>query len=247
MGDGYYKILGFLVGVGVIVAANQLGYIQLGGKGIDIDPPASVIAVGTTTPMATPASVVSHWDSQASKIVEAMDYTNPTTRDYALSLIDKDHGGNYNIAQICDMWEKIYKRWTYVNDPNGFNYYSPASRTIKLRLKGDCDDFAILTASSIQAIGGASRIIIASNTNAAGHAYAEVYMSSSKSDLQGVADYICQRYNCKSIAYRTTNEGGQTRYWLNLDWSSKHPGGAYYQNNGETIVIYPNGYWAKLK
>ncbi len=69
------------------------------------------------------------------------------------------------------MWEKIYKRWTYVNDPpNGFNYYSPpASRTINLGLKGDCDDFAILTASSIQAIGGgASRIIIASNTDGGG-------------------------------------------------------------------------------
>ncbi|BBL66822.1 transglutaminase-like domain-containing protein [Methanoculleus chikugoensis] len=210
-------------------------------------PSSAVVAAGTVTPKITHTPVSSTWGTQASKVAEAMDYTNPTTRDYSLSLIDKDHGGKYNIAQICDMWEKIYKRWTYVNDPNGFNYYSPASRTINLGLKGDCDDFAILTASSIQAIGGASRIIIASNTDGAGHAYAEVYISSSKSDLQSAADYICQRYKCKSIAYRTTNEGGQTRYWLNLDWQAKHPGGPYYQNNGETVAIYPNKYWVKLK
>ena len=262
MGDGFYKILGFLVGMGVIVAANQLGYIQFGGGSININPPASVIAAGTATPKATstpvsvariptpratPTPVVSHWDTQASKIVGAMDYTNPTTRDYALSLIDKDHGGNYNIAQICDIWEKIYKRWTYVNDPNGLNYYSPASRTINLGLKGDCDDFAILAASTMSAIGGSPRVILASNTGSSGHAYAEVRIASSKSGLDGAAKYICQRYNCKGIAYRTTSEGGTTVYWLNLDWRAKRPGGPYFQNNGETVAIYPNGRWVRLK
>ena len=175
-----------------------------------------------------------------------MDYTNPTTRDFALTLIDQSHSGSYNIAQICDMWEKIYKRWTYVNDPKGFEYFSPASRTIKLGLKGDCDDFAILTAASIQAIGGSPRIIVASNTNAAGHAYAEVYLGPSKSNLESATNYICKRYNCKSIAYRVSNEGGQMRL-ANLDWQAKHPGGPYYQNNGETVAIYPNKYWVRLK
>lgn len=121
----------------------------------------AVTAFATSTPPVTSTSVKSHWDTQASKVVEVMDYTNPDTRDSALSLIDKDHGGKYNIAQICDMWEKIYKRWTYVNDPKGTEYYSPASRTVRLGVKGDCDDLAILMASSIQAIGSVSRIILA--------------------------------------------------------------------------------------
>lgn len=208
---------------------------------------SSVVTTGTATPRATAAPVKSTWDTRASEIVEAMDYTNPTTRDFALTLIEQSHSGSYNIAQICDMWEKIYKRWTYVNDPKGFEYFSPASRTIKLGLKGDCDDFAILTAASIQAIGGSPRIIVASNTNATGHAYAEVYLGPSKSNLESATNYICKRYNCKSIAYRVSNEGGQTRYWLNLDWQAKHPGGPYYQNNGETVAIYPNKYWVRLK
>ncbi|ABN58176.1 MULTISPECIES: hypothetical protein [Methanoculleus] len=256
------SVLYFLIGVGLfVVAANQLGYIQLGGGGIDIDPPASVIAVGTATPTATsssvsvtrtatprvtPTPVTSYGDTQASKIVEAMDYTNPTTRDFALSLIDKDHGGNYNIAQICDMWEKIYKRWTYVNDPKGTEYYSPASRTINLGLKGDCDDFTILVASTMLAIGGTPRVILASDS-VEGHAYAEICIANNKDSLQKAANYICQRYKCKNIAYRTTNANGQTQYWLNLDWSSKHPGGSYFQNDGATVAIYPNKHWVRLK
>jgi hypothetical protein len=246
-GRGFLKTLGNLILILVVALTLYHGFTLATSGDADATPSSSIVAAGTSTPKATSTPVTSFWSTQSSKVAEAMDYTNPTTRDYALSLIDREHSGKYNIAQICDMWEKLYKRWTYVNDPNGFNYYSPASRTINLGLKGDCDDFAILTASSIQAIGGASRIIIASNTGGGGHAYAEVYISSSKSDLQSVADYICQRYKCKSIAYRTTNEGGQTRYWLNLDWQAKHPGGPYYQNSGETIAIYPNKYWVKLK
>lgn len=227
-------LLYFIIGVAcVIVAANHFGYAH-----IDLSP---IVTTGTED------SVASKWDAQASKVVEAMDYTNPITRDFALSMVDRSHGGDYNIAQICDMWEKMYKRWTYVNDPNGFNYYSPASRTINLGLKGDCDDFAILVASTMSAIGGTPRVILAYNTDSAGHAYAEVCVADSKSSLDNIAKYICQRYNCKGIAYRTSNEGGKTTYWLNLDWQAKHPGGAYYQNNGETVAIYPNKHWVRLK
>jgi len=208
----------------------------------------TAIATATATSKATPAPTppAPSRDTQAAKVVEAIDYTNPTTRDYALSLIDKDHSGEYNIGQICDMWEKINSRWTYVNDPNGFNYYSPASRTIKLGLKGDCDDFAIVTASSILAIGGTPRVILAYNKDEGGHAYAEVAIASSKSNLQKAADYICNRYHCKKISYRTSTKNGQTKYWLNLDWSSKHPGGPYYENDGATIAIYQTKYWERL-
>lgn len=223
---------------------------------------SSVVAAGTETPKATSTiptatatataapkatSTPATWATRASNIVDAMDYTNPTTRDYALSLIDKTHSGNYNIGQICDIWEKLYNRWTYVNDPNGDEYYSPASRTINLGLKGDCDDFAILVASTMLAIDGSPRIILAQNKNEAGHAYAELYIADSKDGLQKTADYICKRYHCKNIAYRTSYDNGKTRYWLNLDWSAKHPGGSYYQNDGTTIAVYPNKYWVRLK
>lgn len=183
---------------------------------------------------------------QADQIVEAMDYTNPTTRDFALMQIDSSHGGEYNIAQICDVWENIYNRWTYVNDPKGSEYYSPASRTISLGLKGDCDDFAIVVGSVMQSIGGYPRVILAHNTNRNGHAYAELKVASSKQGLQNIGNYICKRYHCRSIAYHTDyTSDGKPIYWLNLDWQSRHPGGEFYDNDGETLIVYPNGYVKK--
>ena len=170
--------------------------------------------------------------SLTSKIQDAIDYTNPITRDFAVSQVH--HSGKYNIAQICDLWESIGKRWTYVNDPNGREYFSPASHTIAIGLKGDCDDFAIVTASAIKAVGGASRIILTS-----GHAYPEVSIASSESNLNSLASYICKRYNCKRICYHTSTVGGKTIYWLNLDWSAGHPGGPFTNDGGYYSVVYP--------
>lgn len=182
-------------------------------------------------------------------IVDAMDSDNPVTRNYALSLIDKSHGGTRNIAQVCDIWEKVYDEWTYVSDPKGLEYFSSASNTIKLGLKGDCDDFAILVASLIEAAGGGTRIILAKAADGgSGHAYPEVYITSDKESFDSMAQYICKRYRCKSVAYHLERDReGNPRYWLNLDWQSKHPGGKYYKSDGLLTAYYPNGYWRKFR
>jgi hypothetical protein len=178
----------------------------------------------------------------AIKIKNAMDYTDPVTRDFAVSIIPNSHEGNYNIAQICDLWDVVYKRWTYVNDPRGSDYYSPASRTIKLGLKGDCDDFAITVGSLMQSIGGSSRIVTAYNAEG-GHAYPEVLIGKDKASLDNVGTYITKRYHVKGIAYHSETKDGVTRYWLNLDWQSRNPGGKFFDDSGEKTIYYPNGYW----
>lgn len=169
--------------------------------------------------------------STSAMIKEAIDYENPYTRDFAVSQVK--HSGEYRISQICDLWESIYKKWTYVSDPAKKGYFSPASRTISVGLKGDCDDFAIVTAAAIQAVGGSSRVMLTQT-----HAYPEVMIASSKSQLQSHANYLCKRYNCKTIAYHTETRNGKNYYWLNLDWSAKHPGGPF--KSGEVIAaVYP--------
>ena len=193
---------------------------------------AEKAAVNGVVKVAT--STDDQWAQDAS---EAMDYKTPITRDFAVKLIPKSHSGEYSIAQICDVWQYVNSRWTYVNDPNGFNYWSPASRTINLGLKGDCDDFAILITSLNTAIGGSSRTVIVP-----GHAYPEVYIGNSKENVQKIVDYISKRYNCKTVFYHhETDSQGVTRYWLNLDWSAKHPGGPFADDDGEYLVIYPDG------
>ncbi len=259
------SILGTIIGYGIglvilaviVVVVGGVGTAFVSGfmEGIDSEDVAipktttpETVATTTQTSTPKPTPTTQSYESRFSdQIVEAMDYTNPTTRDYALSLIPQAHGGEYSIAQICDMWEAAYKKWTYVNDPKGTGYLSPASRTIQLGLKGDCDDFAILMGSLIQATGGSARVVTAYKSNGEGHAFAEVYIARDKSALQSAANYICMRYNCKSIAYHTHYDKNQNpQYWLNLDWSANHPGGPFYQAS-ELKAYYSNGYWCNLQ
>jgi len=236
-------IFGLIVGILVFIIAGPMvmGFVS----GFSDSDNENIISPnrGQDLPTTEPTRIQSKESDTATKIKNAMDYTNPTTRDFAVSLIPNSHEGNYNIAQICDLWEAVYKKWTYVNDPKGSEYFSPASRTIQLGLKGDCDDFAITVGSVVQSIGGSSRIVTAYNEDGKGHAYPEVLVCSSKACMDKVASYIVKRYNARGIAYHTRTKNGVTQYWMNLDWQSQYPGGKYFHDSGEITIYYPNGYW----
>jgi hypothetical protein len=211
----------------------------------DVISPSGGIVTYSPQAVATQQSQSQSKESQrAEKIKNAMDYSNPVTRDYALTLIPKSHSGSYSIAQICDLWQAAYKKWTYVDDPNGVDYYSPASRTIQLGMKGDCDDFAITVGSLIQSIGGSSRIVTAYNVKS-GHAYPEVLVATSEAKFNSIASYIAKRYGSKSVAYHVTYKDNVPYYWLNLDWQSGSPGGKFFDSTSDLTIYYPNGYWYK--
>ena len=180
-------------------------------------------------------------DQKAKTIANAIDYTNPITRDFAAGLVKKTSSGNYNIAQICDIWGAIKPRWTYFDDPAGQDYFSPASRTINLGLKGDCDDYAILNAAVMQSIGGRSRVVTACNS-AGCHAYAEVFISYNKADLQSATNYIGKRYGVNTVYYQGQNPNLiGNGYWLNLDWGANNPGGKFFIDDGTYHVYNPDG------
>jgi len=183
---------------------------------------------------------------RAAAIRDAVDPYNPVTRDYAAALIPRAHGGPFNLAQACDLWEDVYGRWTYVDDPRGGEYFSPASRTIALGLKGDCDDFAITIAALIESVGGSARIVTAENSTS-GHAYPEVYIGNSSAKFDDAAAYIRQRYHVTDVGcHITTGEDGD-RYWLNLDWWSRHPGGRFFADDGVRTAYYPDGRWDRVE
>jgi hypothetical protein len=237
-------IFAFFSAMAIVLIICAFGFFVLGpllaGFISDNQPAEHAI---TTIPTAKTNSVE---EMRANQITTAMDYTNPTTRDFAVSIIPNSHEGNYNIAQICDLWDAVYNKWTYVNDPGGSDYFSPASRTIQLGLKGDCDDFAITVGSAVQSIGGSSRIITAYNDEG-GHAYPEVLVcNSSDACIKNINSYIQKRYKTnRGIAYHTRTKDGVTQYWLNLDWQSRYPGGKFFHDSGELTIYYPNGYWYK--
>ena len=182
---------------------------------------------------------------RAAAIRDAIDPRNPITRDFAVSLIPRPHGGPFNLAQDCDLWEEVYGKWTYVDDPRGDEYFSPASRTISLGLKGDCDDFAITIAAMMEAVGGSARVVTAQNSTS-GHAYPELYVGNSSAKFEKAAAYIRQRYQVTDVGcHITTGEGGDG-YWLNLDWWSRHPGGRFFADDGVRVSYYPDGRWERI-
>lgn len=182
--------------------------------------------------------------ARASVIRDAIDPHNPVTRDYAVSFVPRAHGGPFNLAQACDLWETVYSRWTYVDDPRGDEYFSPASRTITLGLKGDCDDFAITIAAMMEAVGGSARVVTAKN-NTAGHAYPELYIGNTSAKFEEAAAYIRQRYHVTEVGCHITESEDGSGYWLNMDWWSKHPGGKFFADDGERVTYYPDGRWER--
>lgn len=182
---------------------------------------------------------------RAAAIRDAIDPYNPVTRDYAVSLVPRAHGGPFNLAQACDLWEDVYGRWTYVDDPRGDEYFSPASRTIALGLKGDCDDFAITIAAMIESVGGSARVVTAKNSTS-GHAYPEVYIGNSSAKFEEAAAYIRQRYHVTDVGCHITSGEDGPRYWLNLDWWSRHPGGRFFADDGVRVAYYPDGRWERV-
>lgn len=158
-------------------------------------------------------------------IIAACDYRNNVVRSKAAQIASQS-AGNFNIGQVCDIFDYCYNNWKYVNDPNdrGSDYYQKASNTIKNGLTGDCDDFAILMASMLLSVGGDVRVNGA-YTESSGHAFTEINLG--KTDIKIFADYIRARYDfTSSVWYRKDSEGNG---WLNLDWWAKHPGGEYYE------------------
>ena len=184
-------------------------------------------------------SLISLYDfAQCHGVMASVDYMNPTTRNFFLSLIPYDHGGPYNVAQICDIWDYCNAHWIYVSDPEK-EYFARASETILNGFRGDCDDFAVLMAAGVRAIGGTARIVL-EKTPSAGHAYSEVYIAK-RNTWNVTLRYLSERYpNADSFHY---HEGIDGQIWLNLDYqyntlaAHRHPGGPFLLGGDNVIWI----------
>ncbi len=181
-------------------------------------------------------------EERVSSFYEAVRRDSPCVRDFAVKLASSSPGSYYRggsdaspgrtgIEQIISVHRYISAEWKYVNDPlfAGRDYYSPADRTLAAGLAGDCDDFAILLASSIEAIGGKARIL-GGDCNSGAHAWAEVYIGSSDA-WKDTLNILKISYPGISVSYI---DGGS--YWLSLDWQI----GAYSCGNNP-VLLYESG------
>jgi predicted RNA-binding Zn-ribbon protein involved in translation (DUF1610 family) len=181
----------------------------------------------------------------AQHIAAALTPTDALTRDTAIRIAAKAQG-TYNAEQVAELWNAVRSSWRYVNDPNGSEYFATASETIKNGYIGDCDDFAITLASMVLAIGGNARVVLMDGPEG-GHAYAEACVPAEPKALAKELgkyyrtrwkQYLQGRVVPTSMAYRASAD---CPVWLNLDWNSSVPGGAY-QTERWAVAIYADGH-----
>jgi hypothetical protein len=163
-----------------------------------------------------------------SKILDAIDYDNPSVRNFAVMATSKHfrnfkrYGDYRTTIQCFAVFYEINSRWNYVSDPKGRDYIAKASESIPY-LSGDCDDHAILMAACVRAIGGTPRLI-----HTKGHIYPEILIGR-KSDLETI------NYLVKKVLFIQESKGKEIHYhidergqvWLNLDYTAKYPGGPF--------------------
>lgn len=170
---------------------------------------------------------------------EACDYNLPYTKSFANDLAGRSQGP-FNPGQICEIFDYCYNKWRYVNDPKGQEYVACASESIACNLSGDCDDFAVLMASCMLAIGGDACVNSGYNPGG-GHAFTEVDISGFNKTV--VLDVIREHFKQYNIKMLHTRQDGN-HLWLNLDWQAAYPGGPYYDcSNGRSAYPCVNGQW----
>ncbi|MBF9018475.1 MULTISPECIES: transglutaminase-like domain-containing protein [unclassified Oceanispirochaeta] len=166
-------------------------------------------------------------ENRVSSYKEAVRPAKPCVRDFAVSLASEFPGpyssggvlgqpGPEGLAQLITIHRYVSNQWKYVNDPLFVDndYYSPADRTLALGIAGDCDDFAILMASLIEAVGGRTRIVHGSCSSGY-HAWAEVFIGS-KSNWELTMTKLQDFYPGMFIRRVYMDSSGH--YWLSLDW-----------------------------
>lgn len=170
---------------------------------------------------------------------DVCDYNLPYTKAFANQLAAKSPG-NFNIGQICEIFDYCYNKWRYINDPADSEYVAKASESIAASLTGDCDDFAVLLASCILSIGGRPCINIGHNYSG-GHAFTEVDIADwNESEVLSEVKKYFSAYTISSL--NTRRDGNHV--WLNLDWQAGYPGGPYYDcSSSHDVYPYLNGHW----
>jgi hypothetical protein len=202
---------------------------------------------GVTAAQPEPAQASSMdqaFGAEAGAVAKAFTPMDPLTRNTAAKIAASTQGP-FHVEQVAEIWNTVRRAWRYVSDPDGQEYFATATETIQNGYVGDCDDFAIVLASMVSAIGGKARVVLMDGPEG-GHAYAEACV---QGDPKQVAAALIAHYRTRwksylngkiptTIAYRSSAE---CPIWLNLDWSSAVPGGAYAPERA-AVAIYGDGH-----
>lgn len=203
---------------------------------------SSSINFSHPTQTAIPQSLPKIGAPTASRISQNIDWYSPIVQNYAKNHITDSNKGNFSINQVLDIWDSTNQNWHYIGYPDEYIYYSNASDLISGNLAGNCLNFATVISATVEAIGGRSRVVKGLMPNRTWHAYSEVFIGNSPSEVEPIIEYVNERYSLKDAwGHEEVNSNGITEYWLNLDNWDKKPGYPRFDDNGEYWVYYPDG------
>jgi len=151
---------------------------------------------------------------------------DPIVRKNAIQIVSS-HSGSYHAEQLFDIFDYM-RNLNYVDDPYPDHIALPKD-TLEAG-GGDCDDFAVTTASLIEAIGGTARVVTVTD-NILGHAFCEVYIGKEGS-MKPIIPIIQRRYGHVSIAWEY-DSGGE---WFLFDTLLPTPGLLY----SDFVIISEN-------
>ena len=173
---------------------------------------------------------------QDQRVKSAMQPTHPKVRAFAVENSTRYFHDEYyrkfgKATRYFSLFKHVRMNWKYVNDPLGMDYYSPPTESMGL-LAGDCDDYAILLASSVMAIGGEARIVISPS-----HMYTEVKVGTTE-DIDKISYAIRTLFpdevNGGKIHFHET--GGDL--WVNFDYTASYPGGPFLEPELYSVITF---------
>ncbi|AEH61420.1 transglutaminase domain protein [Methanosalsum zhilinae DSM 4017] len=125
----------------------------------------------------------------------------------ASTLAAREYPGEYNIYQVCAIFDHVRNNINYVSDPRGTDYWAPASETLQIGA-GDCEDYAILIISMVESVGGTGRMYVTDT-----HAFAGVYIGNDPEKVNRITEGVRKYYGDVPVYYSTDTYGS----WLILD------------------------------
>ena len=167
------------------------------------------------------------------EIESKVDYRDSVVRNFAVSsslkFFDGFHSKYGPVVRAFSIFKEINTNFKYVSDSERDEYFATPRETILNGMGGDCDDHTILMVSALKAIGVHARMVLTE-----GHLYPELLCGDEK-NFEKLNTAIMNLFSKEvkgNIYYHEDN--GQ--FWLNLDYSARHPGGPYVSDKAFAII-----------
>lgn len=177
------------------------------------------------------------FDGPLTRTVKALqskvDHRDSVVRNFAvhhsLSSFDEYHHKFGVTVRYLSLFRHINRNFKYVPDSERDEYFADPRETILNGLGGDCDDHSILMVSALRSIGARTRMILTE-----GHLYPELYCGE-KQEFEKIQNAIIHLFG-KDVTGNIYYHEQDGKYWINLDYTARHPGGPYVSEKAYAII-----------